>query len=463
MYFKCVRQLLLATVILLVGGTLALAANPHKEYLEGPFKTGPEVTKACLECHEDAATDFMTTSHWTWSLEQEVNGKVHQRGKKNALNNYCTNTASNESSCARCHAGYGMVDGNFDFTDKSKVDCLVCHDNTGTYAKGTKGGGLPKKDVNLLRVAQNVGKPLRENCGQCHFYGGGGDAVKHGDLDSSLTYPEESTDVHMAAGGNDFSCQSCHVTENHKIPGNSIGVSPGGASELGCVDCHEAAPHAESRLNAHADTVACQTCHIPFYSKEKATKTWWDWSTAGDTERKAMKDKYGKPAYVAKKGDMKYAKMIAPEYAWYQDGENQAYVRGEKFDPSKILVMAGPTADIKDQGALIFPFKVMRGKQIYDAEYKTLISAHLIGKDGFWKTFHWNSAAEIGMKAAGLPYSGKYDFAETEMYWRLNHMVSKKEDALMCLDCHGDKGRMDWKGLGYKGDPMVNPKWARTQ
>ena len=96
----------------------------------------------------------------------------------------------------------------------------------------------------------------------------------------------------------------------------------------------------------------------------------------------------------------------------------------------------------------------MRGKQIYDNKYNTLIAAHLVGKDGFWKTLDWNQAAEIGMKAAGLPYSGEYGFAETAMYWRLNHQVSVKEDALKCLDCHGDKGRLNWKKLGYKGDPM---------
>lgn len=459
MYQK--RTFVFTVLLLFLTSVPLIAATSHKELIKGPINSGPEATQKCLECHEDAAVDFMQTSHWNWSLQQEVNGKIYKRGKRNALNNYCTSVASNESACARCHAGYGMVDGNFDFSDKSKVDCLVCHDNTGTYAKGTSGGGLPKEDVNLLRVAQNVGKPLRENCGSCHFFGGGGDAVKHGDLDSSMFYPEKSTDIHMAADGNDFTCQTCHVTENHAIPGNSIGVSPGGMSQLACTDCHEAAPHTESRLNAHVDAVACQTCHIPFFAKEIATKTWWDWSTAGDQERKAMKDKYGKPSYVAKKGDMEYAKMITPEYAWYQDGKNEAYVRGEKIDPSQILVVAGPTAARSDREALIFPFKVMKGKQIYDSKNKTLIAAHLIGKDGFWKTFDWKQAAEIGMKAAGLPFSGEYDFVETVMYWRLNHMVSPKEEALECLDCHGDQGRLNWKELGYPGDPIKNPAWAR--
>ncbi len=456
------KKILLTGLALLIA--LPAIAVSHKDLIEGPVTTGPEVTKQCLECHEDAATDFMKTSHWTWSREQEVNGKVYKRGKRNALNNYCTSVVSNEDACARCHAGYGMTDiRTFDFTDKTKIDCLACHDNTGTYNKATSGGGVPREDVNLLYVAQNVGKPMRENCGICHFFGGGGDAVKHGDMDSTMFYPEKSTDVHMDAGGNDFACQECHVTENHDIPGNSIGVSPGGITEVECSSCHDRAPHSESRLNNHADAVACQTCHIPFFAKEIPTKTWWDWSTSGDRERKNIKDRFGKDTYVLKKGDMKYDKMIVPEYAWYLDGKNQAYVRGEAINPDEVLVMAGPTATINDAKAKISPFKVMKGKQAYDAKSNVLIANHLIGKDGYWKTFDWKEAASIGMEAAGLPFSGEVDFVETRMYWRINHMVSPKEDALHCLDCHGDKGRMDWKALGYEGDPMNNSKYARSK
>jgi len=27
--------------------------------------------------------------------------------------------------------------------------------------------------------------------------------------------------------------------------------------------------------------------------------------------------------------------------------------------------------------------------------------------------------------------------------------------ALQCLDCHGPDGRMDWRALGYSGDPLT--------
>jgi len=449
----------------------AMAQVDHTSFITGPITSGPEATQKCLECHEDQAMDFMKTSHWNWALEQEVHGKEVFRGKRDAINNFCTSVSANEIFCSGCHAGYGMEDvKTFDFTDKTKIDCLVCHDNTGTYKKAAGTGGMPASNLDLLNIAQNVGMPVRDNCGTCHFFGGGGDAVKHGDLDSSMSYPDRATDVHMDADGPDFQCQECHKTANHQITGNSLGVSPTGNSHFGCTQCHEAAPHAESRLNDHAEAVACQTCHIPYFAKNIATKMSWDWSTAGDDAKEHAadnKDKYGKHTYVKKKGTFEYGKMVQPEYAWYQDGAADAYLPGEKMDPTKVTKLAYPTSTIKDKEAKIYPFKVHRGQQIYDKNHKVFITAKVYGNGGYWKDFDWDKAAKLGMEEnpimieKGLKYSGEYGFAPTEMYWRINHMVSPAEDALKCLDCHGDNGRMDWKALGYKGDPMSNKKWAR--
>ena len=108
-----------------------LAANPHEEYVQGPFETGPDVTKVCLECHEDEATEFMKTSHWTWALEQEIDGEKVIAGKRNTFNNYCTQIVTNEPSCNRCHAGYGYIDNSFDFSGRLHGQ-KVRPDGTGT-------------------------------------------------------------------------------------------------------------------------------------------------------------------------------------------------------------------------------------------------------------------------------------------------------------------------------------------
>jgi len=177
----------LVSLLLVLAVLPALAVeNDHSYYLQGPLESGPQVTKQCLKCHEKHAEDFMKTTHWTWAQEQLVGDKDVVRGKKNAINNFCTSIAGNWPRCTSCHAGYGWTDDSFDFSNAENVDCLVCHDTTGTYVKEATGAGNPAKRVDLVYVAQSVGTPSRFNCGTCHFYGGGGDAVKHGDLDSSM-------------------------------------------------------------------------------------------------------------------------------------------------------------------------------------------------------------------------------------------------------------------------------------
>src|SRR5690606_15198095 len=143
---------------------------------------------------------------------------------------------------------------------ENNVDCLVCHDQSGQYVKAAS--GLPADGVDLLAAAQSVSYPTRENCGGCHFNGGGGNGVKHGDLDESLYFPTENLDVHM--GSYDFLCIDCHQTENHEIGGRSISVSVDDANQIACTDCHTPEiAHEDERITNHLDTVACQTCHIP--------------------------------------------------------------------------------------------------------------------------------------------------------------------------------------------------------
>ena len=432
--------------------TLAQAAQIHMDYIKGPFASGPEVTKVCMKCHEKQAHDFTKTVHWTWESTQAVPGKGKAAiGKKNSVNNFCISIAGNWPRCTSCHAGYGWKDASFDFSKQENVDCLVCHDTTGTYKKEQKSAGNPDPAVDLVKVAQNVGKPSRTNCGNCHFFGGGGDRVKHGDLDTSLMTPKRAYDVHMGTDGANMACQGCHQTQNHDIPGQAMSVSVGEGLRVECGGCHGATPHQNAQLNKHLASVACQTCHIPTFAKDEPTKMMWDWSKAGDKERKAKEDENGMEDYMAIKGEFKWAKDVVPAYAWY-NGKSERYLTGEKVNPKNIVYLTKPVGSIKDKNAKIYPFKVMEGKQPYDSKFNYLVTPQTFG--GYWKHMDWQKAITDGMKASGMKYSGQYGFVQTKMYWRINHMVVPKAAALSCDDCHGEKGRLDWKALGYAGNPM---------
>lgn len=450
----------------------AFGGQNHADFIAGPFKNGPEVTKKCMECHEQETKSFMNSVHWKWAKKQTVNGKTMEYGKKNALNNFCVAVPSNWPRCTSCHAGYGWKDGTFDFSKAENVDCLVCHDTTGTYKKFPSGAGHPvyageKKEfpkgkvwepVDLVKVAQSVGKPTRATCGSCHFYGGGGDRVKHGDLDSSLANPTPDIDMHMG-GKSKMTCELCHKGGDHTIKGEAASVSVGsGARIMGCTDCHKADIHKNAMLNKHARKVACQTCHIPTFAKAKPTKTWWDWSTAGKDVKPEdiKKDKYGEKLYDKMKGDFVWEKDVVPTYFWY-NGSVERVLLGDKIDPGNVVKLSAAKGDRTDPNAKIFPFKVMKGKQPYDAGNRTVAAVNTFGpptsETAYWVKYDWNKAIEAGMKAAGQPYSGTYGWIETSMVWPVNHMVVPKGKALKCSDCHGDKGRMDWKALGYEGDP----------
>src|SRR3989304_5963976 len=254
----------------------------HKDIVKGEFKTGQDVTRACLECHENAATALMKTTHWTWeskAFNVPWRDEDVTIGKINQINNFCIGSQGNENKCRSCHGGYGWEKGKESaLASAENVDCLACHADMGTYGKGEFGN--PAEGVDLLAAAQSVRAPTRENCGSCHFSGGGGNAVKHGDLDGSLSYPEEHVDVHMGQLG--FQCTDCHQTEQHRILGRSISVSVDTANQIYCTDCHLAELHDDQRITDHVDTVACQTCHIPAGAVREPTKIHWDWSTAGN-------------------------------------------------------------------------------------------------------------------------------------------------------------------------------------
>lgn len=440
----------------------------HAAYLAGPFAGPTDVTRACLECHPDAGPQILSGTHWTWSAEQEVpdpraerGRRQIDRGKKNTVNNFCIALPSNWPRCTSCHIGYGWKDASFDHADAAQIDCLVCHETTGTYKKSPAGAGMPEASVDLLQVAQSVGRTSIASCGSCHFYGGGGDHVKHGDLDGSLVSCSPGYDVHLSAEGANLTCGGCHGSEGHRMRGDAMAVSPAGSRALACVECHPAEPHEDAVLNRHGASVACQTCHIPSFAKDRPTKVWWDWSTAGK-DLPASPDSLGQPTYDKKKGSFRWARNIVPEYAWY-NGEAEVYVLGDAIDPAAAVALTRPSGRRDDPKSRIAPFKVHRGRQPYDEANRTLLVPHLFGPGGYWERFDWDLASRDGMAAAGLPYSGHVGFVETTMYWPLNHMVVPGETALACADCHGAGGRMDWAALGYPGDPQTTPGAARPR
>lgn len=455
---------ILPVVCILLAGSSGLAEHPYL-FLEY------EDADSCMLCHwspmgSTRAVDvqeIMSSSHWTWEKTDPFTGA--EVGKLNVINNYCVAVPSNEPRCTSCHIGVGWKDETFDFSDSSQIDCLICHDGTGTYKKVPTGAGVPVAGLDYKEIFRNLQKPDRNNCGVCHFYGGGGDAVKHGDLDSSMANPPRWLDVHMGSaetGGLNMDCTACHVPEGgmHTIIGTRYSKPHNDAAT--CVGCHEAMlPAGRSihegsyMLDQHTERVACQTCHIPAFARGGLkTKMHWDWSTAG------RKDASGNPIatenYNTKKGSFAWEADVLPAYAW-SNGRVHYVTLDDTFAADDMVTINQLEGGRADPDSLIFPVKHFTGIQPYDAVKGNLVIPNLFPNPSpaedpgaYWKSYDWQQAISSGMANIGREFSGDVGWIASEMYWIQNHMVAPREYALRCIDCHTTYGQLDFSELGYR-------------
>lgn len=426
--------------------------------LKQNFVSGEAVTQACISCHSEAATQFHKTIHWTWlasgSKEDIRYGKAGY-----SVNNYCISAnAMEDKGCVSCHPSWNQKGSD------GTVNCLVCHNDSGynfneafSDIKAFVEDQDPDTDEIAKELQQEVahalGKvtlPTRKNCGDCHFTGGGGDGVKHGDLDTSLVNPSRTLDVHMGSDGKNFTCTRCHTTVEHNIAGR-IYTNPAVttrkslleddlAPKITCVSCHGSEPHkaSDAKMNDHTDVVSCQACHIPEFARVNPTKMWWDWSKVGkfkDGKPYEEKGPFGKPVYKSIKGEFKWEKNVVPEYFWF-NGSLSSVTADDVIDPTQIIKVNHPVGSKEDPEARIFPFKIHRGKQPYDKINNKLVAPLLSGKNGYWTTFDMNQAIALGNKTLGIAYSGEFDYVETTSAFPITHMVAPKENALSCNACH---------------------------
>jgi len=440
-----------------------------------------EGTQSCLMCHESEGTEMLNTGHFKWAgkVENIVGLEGQEHGKGDLINNFCIANATNEARCTQCHAGYGFKDASYDFNNPLNVDCLVCHDQSGTYKKGPKTAGMPDPSVDLQLVVRSieVGKePTRKACISCHAGAGGGDNVKHGDLSTDLVNTTREYDVHMGTNGANLSCVACHAANhdpetgevNHGIAGMSLhSVNEGEMRQ--CKDCHG------NRDRIHAgtsieplfaegwhDNLACQVCHIPAIARAVSTKMEWYWSDAGQNVDPIPVDPVsGRPTYDKMKGTFVWSYNVRPTLRYANGKWNRPVIGFTDKYTAVPIDLGSPVGDYTDPKAMIYPFKLMKGNQAVDPITKTILVPHLFGTAGgpspYWGKYDWMGALEDGAAYTGQDFSGTYSFEPTTMLLSVNHEIAPAEKALgmesNCGDCHAST-YIDWPALGWTADPM---------
>ena len=454
----------------------------HKGYFTDNEYTG---TGQCLTCHAKIGDDVMKTAHWKWQgdpvniydkatglLVKDLPNGRPQSGKTDLINNFCQAVPANEGRCSQCHIGYGWTSQAFDFDNPNNIDCLACHDQTGTYKKVPAPNadqplaGGPDPSVDLQAVAQSVGlndgRPPRSTCVFCHSRAGGDDNVKHGDISSrfgktALDDPDDpnddpfdrTEDVHMGVDNPAYPggmlCVDCHTADrdpsgnllSHGIAGFMYHSVDEGGEMKECEDCHGdvASIHAGTSSELVATTpvhsrLACQVCHIPAVARKVSTYTDWKWSLAGQNERPAEcpAEPLGtgdRSTYVKQKGCFTWATNVRPVLRYYNGKWNRVVmgINDTNLDTTAPVDLGSPAATYLDADAKIYPFKKMTGNQPFDAVEDTVMVPHLwgtvTGPNPYWAKFDWNLALQdsSAYSATLTKYGGFQAYSGAELPW----------------------------------------------
>ncbi len=413
----------------LPASTSALAIQSHT-VMNGPFTSTVEVNAQCVRCHESQAADLHKSVHWTWARSRTIGNSTVLSKKMTDLTRFGIAAAVNPEACRRCHIGIQSTIVANSTEPTTKIDCLICHDTTGTYRSGGQ-------NADLEHIARTVGTPTPRNCRSCH-------QRQCGLAPQAERLP--SRDVHIERYG--FTCQQCHPADGGHDLRRTLNSETASAEKQDCAACHSQTPHSLSRLNQHALLIACQSCHIPEYGKNGPVIVSWNWLLSGNSTSTYQQQN----TLLADRGVF-LGQEIVPHY-FCDTGSAEIYTRGTKIHPEQTTLLQGPGP--RTPASKITPFTVQYGTQLYDTKYRYLISPKLPrAKAPFFNGTDWEQVITPGMNQIRLPYSGQYGFTTTVSFRRVNHGVVPKNQALDCMDCHGSKTRFNWQQLGYERDPWT--------
>ena len=429
-----------------------------------------EGTKTCLQCHREQALEMHGSVHYQWRGDTRdlVDPAAPLEGKLGGINDFCiypninwigkvTNVsgARMDTGCARCHTGLGVKPAAAATAAQlANIDCLMCH-AAGYKRKVQKVNAVFRfvpdpvaMGMSITQAAQDISKPDKNACLNCHTKSGGGDNFKRGDIEEAHRSATRDFDVHLAsktAGGAGLECTSCHTASGHRIAGRGSDLKPrDSVAPVECSNCHGTAPHDGRDINRHTARVNCTVCHIPQIAKVAPTDVFRNWSAPG--ELVAARGLYD-PA-------MERQNNVAPVYRFW-NGQSKFYNFGDEAVPESNgnILMSTPLGNIGTPGAKIYAFKKHEALQPIDPVNRRILPLKIAH---FYETGTIGTAVAEGVKAVGWPYNG-YEFARTERYLGVFHEVSPSTQALQCTNCHGGT-RLDFAALGYTPKAQRNGK-----
>ncbi len=149
-----------------------------------------------------------------------------------------------------------------------------------------------------------------------------------------------------------------------------------------------------------------------------------------------------------------FGKDVKPVYAWY-NGTTRVMKMGEKvkYNDDGTITMMAPQGKRKDKKSKLHAFKLHEGVLPILKKEQWLIP---LAVDEFFIDGDIKKAVNEGSASAYGNHHPDYEWVKTKRYMGIYHEVRPADKALQCLDCHSEGGRLNWKELGYKEDPILD-------
>jgi len=443
-------------------------------YTKSTGLTHPTLTytgySMCRSCHAQQSTDMFNSVHYQWRGPAATTTGPATQGKfsptvdnSTAMNAYCVNILGNwntYSGCSGCHVGLGVVPtATSSSAQLDNIDCLICHNKDYKRTRPITGGlytpNTAAMTITMDQAVQNVTKPTRANCLQCHAKGGGGDNVKRGDMALAQGATTDATfDVHMATTRGNLACQACHATTSHKMAGRGTDLRPKEASAvIGCstTACHPTkagltSGHTTVDVNHHTGRVSCQACHIKTYAKNASdtaatemTETHRTWKTP---EFNATLNRY--------EPTMTFAGNLTPVYAfWNGTSWGSNLLDTPVLDAATgAYKLSRPNGAINDAvGTKLYPFKYKTSESPLNTGRNKLIA---VDTSIYFTSNNVDGAINQGMVNMGYAAGEAYSWVKTDEYQLITHEVATATgNVLACADCHGSTTRINLPAMGY--------------
>lgn len=456
--------IIIAILMLFISGAYAYIGYSGNEVLSSHYMTDQKWSdNVCMGCH--------------LSTKEEVNGSFHVQQDmaewSSLMGQGVLLSSMDKATWLQTYGPLHPGGGNLEEYG-ADVDCMVCHEQKGLYSyqarvESISSGNISSaKDAAIKQASKEAqqdplyiasyalniltplpivteihddvnGAPTKEQCGNtCH---------QNEVSTSAVTWMVENSseyDVHA-----NVNCVECHETEEHqvgrRVPLDSTHEDYVEVKSCDSEGCHAGISHG-SIVDAHLETIDCETCHIPMLPGGNLTGeapiNSFSW------ENGVLEETYHESNFTP---TLAWSKGIYNEKLPVMASKDEEGVRLKTFN----LINGVWWDEGLDQGVLSNPDN---SSSLGNPISPSVVKAADSNADGKVTSFEMRSYDGNLDKQPDYPNA---ILRHVDLLYQVSHNIASKDigmaDPLKCDDCHGVSAsgslHVNWTLLGYDKDP----------